>query len=134
MTASCQVPLNLLLFTVGGIRFGCDADQATGTAPFNGEDASDLCWFHEEVGFAAKPVTYHAPTIVSIRTGARQPYRVVIDALDEIAEFGREDIRLFPALLEPYAMQKGIWGILPRARHLVLLVDFQLLLKHKPQP
>lgn len=134
MTACCQVPLNLLLFTVGGVRFGSDADQATGMAPFNGEDASDLRWFHEEVGFAAKPVTYRAPTIVSIRTGGRKPYRVVIDALDEIAEFGREDIRLFPTLLEPYAMRKGIWGILPRPRHLVLLVDFQLLLKHKPQP
>lgn len=122
--------LNLLLFTVGGIRFGCPAEQAESMTSRNGEEAFEPCWFHEEAGFPG-PVSYAAPTVVSIRTGGPRPYRVIIDSMDEIAAFRSQDIRLFPALLEPFALQRGLWAILPHKGHLVLLVDFQLLLRSK---
>lgn len=121
--------VNLFLFSVGGVHFAIDADQAVGMTPYTGEEAGDLYWLHEEVGFGDKAITYQSPVIVTIKTLDNQPYRVIIDSMEDIAEFRQNDIRLFPELLEPFMLQKGIWGILPRNGRLVLLVDFQRLLK-----
>jgi hypothetical protein len=129
MTASDEPVLNLLLFTVGGLRFGCDADQASAIASHQGEAAEDLHWFHEEMGFG-RAAAYRAPMAVTVKSAAK-PYRVIIDSLDQIAEFSSRRIRLLPALIEPLALRKGIWGILVDQGQIVLLVDFLLLLKHK---
>jgi chemotaxis signal transduction protein len=51
--------------------------------------------------------------------------------MEDIAECDRNDIRLFPELLEPVALRNGMWGILPRDGRMVLLVDFQRLIKKK---
>jgi hypothetical protein len=130
MSDPAETALNLLLFTVGGVAFGCDADQAASIAACREEQASDLFWFHEELGFRGAPVSYREPTTVTVRTGG-QSYRVIIDALDEIVEFGRSDLQPLPALLEPFALRKGIWAVVRRKDKLVLLVDFLLLLRNK---
>lgn len=123
--------LNLFLFSVGGVHFAVDAEQAVGMVPYAGEEAADLFWAHEELGFGATPVSYRSPTIVTIRTAGLHSYRVIIDAMEDIAEFDRNDIRLFPELLEAAALRNGLWAILPRDGHMVLLVDFQRLIKNK---
>ncbi len=123
--------LNLFFFTVGGVHFAADVEQASVMTPYSGEDAEDLFWFHEEFGFGTS-ITYHTPIIVTIRTRDAQSYRVIIDMMDEIAEFSCNDIRPFPELIEPMALRNGMWAILPRNGSLILLVDFQWLfqLKH----
>jgi len=125
--------LNLLLFSVCGVHFGVDAGQVSEIAVYAGEQAEDLFWFHEELeyGAAAAAVTYLSPTVVTIRTGRVQSYRVVIDSMEDIADFSQNDICLFPALLEPFTLQNGLWGILPRDGRMVLLVDFKRLLMHR---
>ena len=131
MSAFVETSLNLLLFSVGGVRFACDADQAAVINTYHGESADDLFWFHEEIGFGLAPVRYHSPTVVTVRIGGPRTCRVIIDSLEEIAEFSPDDIRLFPSLLEPLALQKGMWGILHHKGQMVLLVDFQLLMKKR---
>jgi len=123
--------LNLLLFSVCGVHFGVDAGQVSGIALYDGEQADDLFWFHEELGYGAAAATYISPTVVTIRTGCVSSYRVIIDSMEDIIEFSQNDIRLFPSLLEPFALRKGLWGILPRNEIMVLLVDFQRLLKKR---
>ena len=123
--------VNLLLFSVGGVHFGIDAEQVAGIAVYDGDQAEDLFWFHEELEYEDAAATYASPTVVTIRTGGVQSYRVIIDSMEDIAEFSQDDIRLFPALLEPFAIRRGLWGILPRNGFMVLLVDFQRLLRNK---
>lgn len=123
--------ISLLLFSVGGVRFGCDADQAAGVTAGEAQEGDELILFHEELAGGAWQVNYHDPTIVTIKSDHPRPYRVMIDAMNEIASFSRYDIRLFPVLLEPFVVRRGIWGILPHKGALVLLVDFQLLLHNK---
>ena len=130
MSEPGELSINLLLFRVGGVRFGCDADQASGIAACGGLPADGLSWFHEELAFGC-PVDYQAPTVITIKSERVPSYRVVIDQLEQIAEFGCQQIRLLPALLEPFALRHGIWGIIPGDREPVLLVDFQLLLQKK---
>lgn len=124
-----DIRLDLLLFSVCGVHFGADAGQVTGIALYDGEQADDLFWFHEELEYGDSATTYFSPTVVTIRTGRLQSYRVIIDSMEDIAEFSQNDIRLFPALLEPFAIRRGLWGILPRSEIMVLLVDFKSLLK-----
>jgi len=123
--------INLLLFSVGGVHFGIDAEQVAGIGAYDGDQAEDLFWFHEELEYGDAAVSYASPTVVTIRTGGVQSYRVIIDSMEDIAEFSQDDIRLFPELLEPFAMRRGLWGILPVKGIMVLLLDFQRFLKQK---
>lgn len=126
-----DIRLDLLLFSVGGVYFGADTGQVAGIAAYGGEQGDDLFWFHQELGYGAELTAYLSPTVVTIRTGDEQSYRVIIDSMDEIAEFHQDDIIPFPELLEPFAIRRGLWGILAGSGPIVLLVDFQLLLKQK---
>jgi hypothetical protein len=123
--------LNLLLFSVGGVHFAMDAEQASGLTPYDGEEADDLFWFHDELDFGDASITYHSPTIVTIRTRDARPYRVIIDSMEHIGEFSQDDIVPFPPLLEPFSLRRGMWGILSRHGTIVVLLDFQRLLKER---
>ena len=126
-------PLNLLLFSVCGVHFGVDADQVAGIAAYNGEESDDLFWFHEELNYGAAGGPYFSPTVITIRIIDGQSYRVIIDSMEDITGFSQNEISLFPALLEPFAAQRGLWGILPRNGSMVFLLDFQRLFAEKRQ-
>ena len=129
MNDNGDIRLDLLLFSVGGVHFGADAGQVAGIAVYDGEQADDLFWFHEEFEYGDAALTYSSPTVVTIRTTGVPSYRLIIDSMEDIAEFSQNDIRLFPALLEPFAIRRGLWGVLPRNGIMVLLVDFQRFLR-----
>jgi len=133
MSDQDDTKLNLLLFSVCGVHFGVDAEQVAEIAVYDGQQADNLFWFHEELEYGAATVRYASPTTLSIRADDEPFYRVIIDAMEDVAEFSLKDLQLFPALLEPFVVPRGLWGILPRKGTMVLLVDFQLLLKHKRQ-
>ena len=123
--------LNLILFSVGEVLFGIDADHVSEITAFNGQKSDDLFWFHEEMCYGDKTVIYHSPTIVTIRTEEGLPYRVIIDSLESISECSPDDISPFPALLEPFVLRSGIWGILSQNGRTILLVDFKRFLRQK---
>ena len=131
MIDNTDILLDLLLFSVCGVHFGVDAEQVTGIEVYDGDQADDLYWFHEELDYGAGATTYITPMVVSIRTGGVKPYRVIIDSMEDIAEFSVSDIQLFPALLSNFALKRGLWGILPLQGRMILLVDFMLLLKER---
>lgn len=131
MSELASSTLNLFLFSVGGVHFAVDAEQATSMAPYAGEEAPDLFWAHKELGFGDKPVSYRSPTVVTIRTPDTRQYRVIIDTLEDIAEIDRNDIRLFPKLLEPVALRNGMWGIVVKDDRMILLVDFNRLQRER---
>ena len=123
--------LNLLLFSVGGVHFGVDADQVEGTFSCQGEDPDGLHWFHKELDYGDDTVVYGAPTILGIRTGDSHSYRVVIDMMEDVTGIVADDIHPFPPFVEPFALRKGIWGIVMRDDRMVLLVDFYRILKEE---
>lgn len=123
--------LSLFLFTVGGVSYGIDADQIAEIAAYNGEKADDLFWLHEEMCYGAKTVSYHSPTVITIRTGMASSYRVIIDSMEDIAEFSHNDLTFFPTLLEPFVFPRGLWGILLRRGSMILLLDFKRLLRER---
>jgi chemotaxis signal transduction protein len=127
MSDPADLQLNLLLFSCEEVHFGIDAAQVRAVSAYDGERSEDLFWFHEAMGYCDESVVYVSPVIVTISTDDGRPYRVIIDSMEEIAEFRRSDIHPFPALLEPFALRSGIWGILCRNGRMVILVDFNRL-------
>ena len=123
--------VSLLIFSVGDVAFAMEAEQAQRTAPYTGEQADDLYYFHEEFGFGDADVAYRTPVIVTIRTKNQLPYRIIIDSMEDIAEFSLNNIRPFPPLLEPFALRNGMWGILHRNGKMVIVVDFERLFQKK---
>ena len=127
MTAAAGTFLNLLLFSVGGVCFGIEADQVEEMAAYCAEEENNLFRLHEVLDYGTDSITYSSPTILTIRTGGSRNFRLIIDSMENIAEFSQNDIRPFPALLEPFALRKGMWGILLLDGKMVLLLDFQRL-------
>lgn len=132
MSIAEDIRLNLLLFSVGGVRFGVDAEMTAGITEYHGEVAEDLFWLHDEVGYGGIVPVYSAPTVVAVRVEDSRSYRVIIDKMEDIAEISSADIQPFPKILEPHVLQKGLWGTTIRGGHMVLLLDFTRLLRHKP--
>lgn len=124
-------PLRVLLFRVGGIGYGVSADQVLSTDALCAQDADGaLLWFHRAAGHLADP-QYDLPVVVTLRSGRGKEVRMVINALEDLVEVAPDDIRPMPALMERYALGKGMWGVLLRAERLYLLVDFDPLTQQK---
>ena len=133
MTAGPQGYLNLLLFSVQGVRFGIEAEQALETALYRGEEAEDLFWLHELLQYRSPVPPYLAPAVVTVgaRQGARR--RVIIDSMEEIAEYAISDMRPLPAACEKLCLRNGIWGVLPRQGELTLLLDLLALFARREE-
>lgn len=123
-TASGELRLNLLLFAVGGVCFAVDAEQVDGLSGYFPEEQEGLLWFHELLRFGGKEAVYRAPTVLSIKRAGSGSCQVVIDNMEDIAEFNVSGIVPLPALIEPFAVRNGIWGVLKRDSALTLVVDF----------
>jgi hypothetical protein len=122
-------PLALLLFSVGGVNFGADTGQVLGTAAHQGEGGPQEpppVWFHKAVEFARSPA-YVEPTALLVKPRGRAACRVIIDAMQEIVEVDADEIKPFPAVLEPFARRRGLWGVYPRAGRMFFLVDLERL-------
>jgi hypothetical protein len=123
--------LNLFLFSVGGVRFGCDAEQIEGMSAYGGEEADDLFWFHKEFGYGSREIDYHSPSVVTIRTEDYGVYQIIIDMMEDIIEVTADDICPFPPLMEPFALHRGMWGTVVRGGRMIILLDFQRFLRCK---
>lgn len=129
--ATGTVVLDVLLFTVNGACYGVDVEQIAGIGEHAGEVADDLHWFHDLLDCGGSSATYRLPTELSIKTENGQSCRIVIDSMEDIRAFNTDVLCPFPSLVEPFALQKGLWGVVVVEGRMVLLVDFLLLLKRK---
>jgi hypothetical protein len=126
--------IQLLLFRLGTVQFGVLADQVAGLrehgeAGTGTEAGAEPCsWFHARLGFPEAP-RYRAPTAALVPRTGRPPKWVVLDAIDDLLEVELDAVRPFPALAEPHAIRRGMWGILPCRGRLVLLADLVQLLE-----
>jgi len=131
MSAAEVTWLKLVLFSAGGVSFGVEAGEAENIAAYSGESGDDLFWFHDLIDYGDDSISYSSPTIISIKTEGPGSKRIIIDSMEDIAEFSQNDIRPFPPLFEQFALRKGMWGILIMEEKLVLLMDFGLMMRNR---
>jgi chemotaxis signal transduction protein len=121
--------LDLLLFSVGGVSFGVDAEQVEEILSWQGGDGS--AWFHRELGYPSDTISYRAPSVLKIKTEDAGHYQVIIDLLQDVTRIVAGDIHPFPPVVEPFALHKGMWGIVVKDERMILLVDFQRLMRER---
>lgn len=122
--------IQLLLFRLGQVRFGVPAEQVTGLRGFGQAAAAgaEACWIHGRLGFPQAPC-YRAPTEAQVAHPDRPPAWVVLDAIEDLQDVALDAIKPFPALVQPHALRRGLWGILPGPGQPVLLVDLARVLE-----
>lgn len=121
--ASVEQRLNLLIFSVGGVSCAVDTDQIESVRDYEPDDTGDLLWSHRLLGFDGQEVCYRKPAVLALKCSDAESLRVVIDGMEDIADYGMEAMAPLPALLEPLAGKRGIWGVLRRNHGLTMLVD-----------
>lgn len=128
--------LNLLLFSIGGVSFGIDAEQVEAIGEFNTDNVVDYTWSHELVNFGDNQPEYNSPTILFIKSPLQSSCQIVIDCMEDVTEYSVNAICPFPSLIEPYLLSIGMWGMLQRGGKIVLLLDLMQMIanadKQKP--
>lgn len=121
----CEADLDLILFRVGGVRYGADAGEVGAAMALGGAAPEGLRWFHESMAYPGGPVDYRRPMVLALRGDTAQ---VVVDDLEDIVRIPIAELLPFPSLIEPAVRGKGLWAIARRGRELILLVDLHRLL------
>ncbi len=118
-------PLPVLFFSVGGVHFGVSADQVRSTAVHGLEGDGREIWLDREMDCpgGTRPLSF---TALDVRLAGGESLTVIVDAMEEITEVEALDIRPLPPLVAPHARRKGLWGVIPRAGRMYLLMDFSL--------
>jgi len=115
--------LRLLVFSIDGSRFAADADQVDSLQLCDPESVpGHAVPFHEVVGFTGRAVTYRCPEICTIRSEAGI-CRLVIESPEDIIAVPWESLRPLPALIEPFAVQRGIWAGIAESNRIILVID-----------
>ncbi len=116
--------IQLLTFTVMGIKIGVDAEQIAEVLDVNSAAARGLapCLFHELISFGDLPVEYRFPKIIVIKD--RDSSRaVVIDRPDNISLVSVDAIRPMPSLIALCRTARAFWGVVIQNGELIMLAD-----------
>lgn len=116
-------PMDLLLFSAAGFDFGVEATQVKRMAAWNGENEEGL--FRLDMEFGQRARNGSAGSMVIDISTAAPPFRALIDRVEELVAVTAADIRPFPALIEPLALRRGMWGVYAKNGRLFLLLDFE---------
>lgn len=121
--APSREDVDLVLFQVGGVRFGAQAAEVLSAVPLGTPGTENVLWFHDALGMP-EVVPYRDPVALELR-GAT--HRIVVDGLENLVRRPLSDFRPLPTLIEAKVMAKGVWAALPDDSRMVLLVDLHRL-------
>ncbi|MBT5632254.1 MAG: hypothetical protein HOJ13_05950 [Nitrospina sp.] len=114
--------LHALIFSVKGVRFGADMEQIKEVAdPDRIEDVGkNIVRFNEEFSFPDCQITYQAPRILFLKSGAK----ILVDEVEEVRILPIDCIRPLPRFLEKCRQPNDIWGVALVEGEIILLLDF----------
>ncbi len=126
--APSREDVDLVLFQVGGVRFGAQAAEVLSALPVEAAGTADLLWLHDSLGLR-KDIAYRDPVALELRG---ETTRVVVDGLENLVRRPLSTFRPLPALIQTKALENGFWAALPDESGMVLLVDFHRLVHARP--
>ncbi|NVN93320.1 MAG: hypothetical protein HXX11_22370 [Desulfuromonadales bacterium] len=123
--------ITLLFFSAGGVRFAVDADQVTRSVTISVEPNDGVPRLLTLMGCDDRLIDHHNSIMLNVKSNDSKPYRIIVDVLEDMAEISTAHIHPFPPLVESFALQRGMWGVIERDGGLVLLLDFERLMGNK---
>lgn len=119
-------PLRLLVFTSGGLRFGADADQVAALGPWDPDDPHPHAVpFHRAVGLG-NAEEFRNPETCTVSRGG-EVCTLIIESPDDLVSVETRIVRPLPLLVEPFALERGVWAAIPGEEGILLLVDLHRL-------
>lgn len=124
-TIRCPEEIQVLTFTVMGVKMGVDTEQVAEVMEVDGAESRGLAVqrFHENISFGEMPIKYHSPKAIMIKDES-EPYIVVIDNPDNITIVNVRSIQPMPPLIAMNSATRQFWGAIPGNEGIILLVDF----------
>lgn len=109
--------LELLLISLGDRRYGIDTDQI---AKLMNVKAGQSAVSFARLMTGHSYLQGHAEKFLLIK---EKEMPILINNPDEVAVFPISAICSLPNLLAPSAGKKGVWGLLPESRGVIILID-----------
>ncbi|MBK5275138.1 MAG: chemotaxis protein CheW [Desulfuromonadales bacterium] len=117
--------LRLVVFTVGDVSFGADAEQITAMSDYSPDtETGDVVLLAERLVCRGQARDISPATILVVK-GNNCFCRVAVDRVEEIIEIGNNVIRPLPTLIQPFTVGSGIWGVVSRDKKMILLIDLK---------
>jgi chemotaxis signal transduction protein len=118
--------LRLLVFEVGGLRFGADADQVAALGAWDPDNPPPSAVpFQRAVGLGNTEAFRNPETCTVSREG--EECTLIIESPDDLLSVETRIVRPLPPLVEPFALERGIWAVIPATEGMLLLVDLHRL-------
>jgi hypothetical protein len=115
--------LRLLVFSACGLRFGADADQVASLGPCDPDNPPPHAVpFHRAIGFGDPAAAFRYPETCTVRRGT-EVCTLIIESPDDLVSVETRLVWPFPPLVEPFALERGIWAVIPGEQGVLLLVD-----------
>jgi hypothetical protein len=115
--------LRLLIFSAGGLRFGADADQIAFLGPCDpANPPPHAVPFHRSVGFGDPAAGFRSPETCTVKRGT-EICTFIIESPEDLVSVETRLVRPLPPLVEPFALESGIWAAVPGEEGILLLVD-----------
>lgn len=111
--------ITLLLFSAGGLGFGAPAEQIIKTVKKTTHASEN----HIKLPWAISTEKNEQISLM-VNTIEGKEVLVPIDDIEEIATVSIADISPFPAIIEPFLLSKGLWGVLLRNGRFFFMVNF----------
>jgi hypothetical protein len=120
-----RTALSLLFFKDGGVRFAVDREQVLAVQAPGPAAETDLPHVLDALGGNRLGRATGSPLMLCL--GTEPPTRILVDAMETIAEIQKADLRPLPSLVAAKGKALGLWAVAIVKGELVLLVDFQYL-------
>ncbi len=124
-TIRCPEEIQVLTFTVMGVKMGVDTEQVAEVMEVDAAERRGpaVQLFHENVSFGEMPIKYRSPKAIMIKDDS-EPFIVVIDNPDDITSVNVRSIQPMPPLIAMNGATRLFWGAIPGNEGIILLVDF----------
>jgi chemotaxis signal transduction protein len=122
---SCIQKIEILIFSVMGLKLGVDTAQVRGILEMGQASDMDLpvSNIHDLIKICPGPVVYKSPKVLLINHGS-SPFGILVDRLEVIEEIRLDRIQLMPVLIEKCTGTKAVWGSVANGEGVILLIDF----------
>jgi len=120
--------ISILVFSVGGVRFGVEASQITAIDQERISVEDELIRLGTLLGLS-ESTDNNAGVLLELRHESITKRLLLVDKIEDIIEIPLTDIQLLPAVIAERLLGRGIWGVIQKGDKILILLDIHRVLK-----
>lgn len=121
--------INVLLFSVGGFRFGVESMQIIAIDSARGDNETRIVNLDSLLGLT-NASRDDDTVFLEFHQAGGESCLFLVDIVEDIIEVSLSEVKLLPKIIADRLSSKGVWGAVQRGENIVILLDFNCLLKN----